>query len=246
MELVWFRGGLKMTINIRWLIVVFALFAGGCTTFETVPFDPSTHAGMDKITIVDPAAPTELDVHVLAPVGANFGLIGALATEAGLSAKRKTLNAAMATQQYDYLKEFNATLDESIGSAGYVVSRGTVERDVDDAAFLEDYSAIATDGAILDIYLQFIGYAAAGSNTEYRPTVMLAARLVDGAGSTLFADQIHYNPLGQTGDAITLDPHPDYAFEKFDMIEAEPARAAEGMSVAIKAVLGELAGLLEK
>lgn len=235
-----------MTRNIRLFVVVLTLFAGGCTTFETVPFDASTHTGIDKITIVDPAAPAELDVHVLAPVGANFGLIGALATEAGLSAQRKTLNAAMASEEYDYLEEFNTTLHESIGSAGYIVSRAAVERDVDDATFLEDYSAVTTDGAILDIYLQFIGYAAAGSNTEYRPTIMLAARLVDDAGGTLFADQIYYNPLGQTGEAITLDPHPDYVFEKFDMIETEPARAAEGMSVAIKAVLGELADLLER
>lgn len=227
-------------------LLICAVLMTGCTTFETTPFDAATHANLDSVVVVEPATPEALDVTVLAPVGANFGLIGAIATEAGLNAKRKTLAAATTSQNYSYLDQFNTLLDEKLSGAGYNVNRTDYDRDTSKLAFLKDYSAIDADGAILDIYVNFIGYAAAGSGTEYRPTLMLSARLVDQPGNVLFADQVFYNPLGATGDAITLDPDPQYTFAEFDQIGQEPDRAVAGINAAIDSVLTELARSLEK
>lgn len=102
--------------------------------------------------------------------------------------------------------------------------------------------------AQLDIGINFVGYAAAGSGKgqPYRPTMLVSVRLLDASGKqVLYQDQIlHHNVLNNT-TAVVIEPDTRYSYPNFKDMKRADAAAIEGLRDAVNKVAIALAQQLK-
>ncbi|MBT3358940.1 MAG: hypothetical protein HN403_04855 [Rhodospirillales bacterium] len=231
-----------------WLVL---MVVSGCATPPAIPFDRASAGDIKTIGILAPAFPERPTAFVAASPGQSFGLIGAL-IDAGIQANQeKRLNAALDSQQFVADPVFTDSLAEAAKAQGYAVTPIHVDR-VKKDRFLEQYPPI--DETKVDAYLDVIfvnyGYMAAGmaDSSPFRPWITMRCQLVRASDSTvLMQDAVNYNPLGrvgQNGTTVTLSPDPTFAFSNMETLESSPARAAEGLQVALGKVAAAVGTLL--
>lgn len=211
----------------------------GCVAVPEVPYDRST-AQVKTVAIVTPQTPETASVVLASTVGQSFGLIGAL-IDAGMQANREATFRQLVDQQRFSMREtFVEALKADLVSSGYEVKVIDVPRSKSD--FLETYPASPDQpvDAYLDISSIGIGYgyvaAGIGSSTPYRPTVALKARLVNAKDrSVLMQNTVTYNPImfgAAKLNSITIPPDPEYQFNDFDTLVADPPKAITGLRTA--------------
>jgi hypothetical protein len=101
--------------------------------------------------------------------------------------------------------------------------------------------------AILDVDLNFFGYAAggAGKNSPYRPTATAVARLVSADGKqTYFTDYFAYNNIFNSDIAVTMEPDPHYTYPKFGDLERAGMESQAGLKLALSGLAQKLASEL--
>lgn len=215
----------------------------GCAQMPQQAFNKAEHSHLKSVALAPPGLPERVAVRIATPVGANFGLIGAVVEETRAANAAREMAALLAKAGFDLNVTVEEALKSALTDAGFDVRRLPGERPVDQRAkFLSPVPA--ADGAemILDVYFPYIGYAAAGATTDYRPSITLHARLLHaGDGRTLFTDQIVYNSLLPAEKAIVLEPDPQFTFKDRDAFEADPAAVARGLEEAIRATAKALA-----
>ncbi len=99
--------------------------------------------------------------------------------------------------------------------------------------------------AVLDIYAPFLGFIAAGATTDYRPSMLLDAKLIRASDQkVLFADQIYYNNFNRNlaPKAVSRSsPIRAVSLKDRDELQANPQRTASCLQNAMDAAAKELA-----
>jgi hypothetical protein len=106
----------------------------------------------------------------------------------------------------------------------------------DKFGLLKRYSAVQGADAQLDIGVNYVGYAAAGSGKSqpYRPTVLITVRLLDPSGKkVLFQDQILHHNVSDTKGAVVLEPDPAYTYPGFKDLKTADSAAIKGLAEAV-------------
>ncbi len=239
---------LRLTTPPRLLAPLLLLASAGCVSYEVPdadyqPYNRALHQHIRHIGLLSPGVEEDLQVRIVNPAENNLPLLGPLVAE-GVAASRSSRFEALARQQgFSNRATMTDSLQAALEQAGYTVSRIVLERP--DERFIRRYADYPGVDALLDTYGTHAGYYAAGSSTPFRPTVFLGARLVDARSRTvLFSDSFVYNPIGDTGDAITLQADKAYAFAYYEDLEATPDKAFEGLRQGYQAIADKLGVLL--
>lgn len=220
-----------------------ALTLGGCSAPQHRPYNPVERHQIQRIGLLTPTVPDEVAVRMVVHPGQSLGVLGLLVAAGDMSDKTGDFTRALKSRGFRNGAGFEAQLKAGLAAAGYQVQTIAAPRGAAQDGYRSRYPA--ADGSVdayLDIYSDLIGYTAAGGTTPYRPTVNLNVRLVRAKDhKVLYQDRIAYNAFGDGGGAITLTPARGYEFAEFEHLVANPARAAEGLNVAMRATGDELA-----
>lgn len=223
-------------------VLLLAALASACAAPPHKPYDPAVRDGIHSIGLLPPAVSERTSVRLMVHPSEGLGMVGMVIAEGDMSAKSANFSNAMRAQGYRCRVQFRDSLMTSLRGAGYEVRSLDLARAAGDQEFMDRYPV--ADGkvdAYLDLYSDLIGYAAVGVNTPYRPTVHLTARLIRARDlKVLWQDRIAYNDLGE-GNAVTIQPVLGYQFGAYEELMANPARALEGLNVALRATGDELA-----
>jgi hypothetical protein len=244
-------------------IVLSSLILAGCATpYQPVPFD-RTATPVTKISVVENALPAEVGTQKLATTGENMasaagasgGLIGALvvgviagAVEANIeNNQRKKIQDALASQKFEGEAIFDAALEEALKGQNYQVETIAIARaNTRDMIVLTPKADAEAGAAVLDAFGLNYGYQLVGGSTQWRPFVTMKVRLLDHKDpkKILMDNQITYNPVVKNEVTVSIPVDETYAFQKIEDLEADPARAAEGLRVALQAAAKATADLL--
>ena len=223
----------------RWAVLALLLLPVGCGA-PPIPYDRAAGAPVATVGFLTPSMSDRPTVCVWGGPGQMFGLVGAIAEAAVLSAREARLVEALASRQFAARPLFIERVSAAIGAQGYRVVPVAVERTKRD--FLESYGGLpAGPDAWLDCFFVEWGYLAAGvgDSTPYRPYANVTCRLVRAAdGTVLMRDRVIYNwPLGRPppNPVITIPPDPQYSFVTSDQLVADPERAVQGIDAAFRA-----------
>ncbi len=235
--------------HFQWLrtAALVATLAGmaACTTFPTQEYNKDANSGVHVIAIAPIGMPDRPQVVIINAVGNSFGLIGALVEATRASNASKEAATALQTGNFAYKTYLPAEIDSGMKAGGFetIVLPGT-RTGADAEKFLATLPPAPGADALLDIYVTFIGYAAAGASTPYHPAVHVEARLTDlRTQRVLFADQVYYNNFTPVAakKAISIEPDPKFAFADRAAMVAAPAEVSRELREACGAVAAELA-----
>lgn len=229
--------------------VLFAavVLLSGCAALPQTGYNKEANNAIKTVAVPQIAIPEKADVRIIAPVGANFGLIGAIVEESRFAAARTRLQNSLASVNFDFKSLINSELQRSLTEAGFAPSflaadpakktpTGSARKE-----WAKKLGQQAGSDAYLDVTISGFGYFAAGATTDFKPGLGLWARLIETkSGKTLFEDQIVYNPAYAATKAITIEPDSQYSFNNQDALNSDPGKAAAGLSGAITAVTNEL------
>ncbi len=216
---------------------------GGCAAPTMRAYDPAVRTKIHSIGLLTPAVSDTVAVRMEVHPGQSFGVFGMLIAEGDMEGKTGAFTRAAQGKGFICSKTFQAQLDAGLRNGGYEVKTVDARRPVHEYKFLDQYpKADGSVDAYLDLYTDLVGYIAAGGGTPYRPTVYLNVRLVRATDhKVLYQDRIAYNAFGDGDGAITLTAAKGYEYWKFDDLVADPARAIEGLQMAMRATGDELA-----
>ncbi len=176
------------------------------------------------------------------------GSIGQLAAAKGKDTKRRKFSEALLAQDYRYQQQVNESLARRLANAGLTATPLEFSRSIDNVLgevpprrFEKRYPDSPASDLLLDIYVDFVGYSAEKLGEPYLPTFHIGARLVDTRSkTTVYESLIHYRSFDVEGEQSTIEPDPQYTFEDFDALLAEPGKAKRGLELAIDAVIDRL------
>lgn len=226
-------------------LMLLTLWSAGCATTqrgEGQPFNRAAQSHIKTIGILTAAMESEVQVRVVNPAEENFPLLGPLIAEVAMAAKTDSFTDRLRAQKFSNRREIEAAAARALGAGGYKVVWVKAERSA--GSFLRKYPEVPKVEALLDLYGTYGGYFATGSSTPYRPTYLVGVRLVDARSKkVLFTDTVIYNPIGDTGTAITIQADDRYAFDSYDDLVRAVPKAIEGLRAALTA-LGDRIGKL--
>jgi len=243
-------------------VAALAMSACATTQYTPTPFD-RTSAGVTSIIVVEDAFPEDPQVQKLATNGANMAgamaaqaglaglLVGAVAAgvEAGIAADQtKRMRTALESQGFDAEAIFDAALEAALTDSGYAhkAMGFTRNKERELIAFVPNANA-ATGTAVLDVTATGYGYQLVGDGTTWRPFVSAVVRVTDpkDPAKILLDNRVVYNPVATPDVIVNLPADEVYSFEKMEALEADPAKAAEGLRRAIEATAAAVAQLLK-
>jgi hypothetical protein len=243
-------------------VAALAMSACATTQYTPTPYD-RTSAGVTSIIVVEDAFPEAPQVQKLATNGANMAgamaaqaglaglLVGAVAAgvEAGIAADQtKRMRAALDSQGFDAEAIFDAALEAALTDSGYTHKPMGFARNKEREfiAFVPNANAEA-GSAVLDVSAGGYGYQLIGGGTTWRPFVTAVVRVTDPKDPTkiLLDNRVVYNPVATPDVIVNLPADEVYSFEKMEALEADPAKAAEGLKRAIQATATAIAQLLK-
>lgn len=238
--------GLRTRCLPRTAALVAALAAlAACSTFPTQEYNKDANAAVHVIAIAPIGMPDEPQVTIVNAVGNSFGLIGALVEASRASNASKEAATALQTGNFAYKTYLPVEIDNGLKADGFqtIVLPGT-RTGADAQKFLATLPPATGADAVLDIYVTYIGYVAAGATTPYHPAVHIQAQLTDlKTNKVLFADQVFYNNFlpKQAKKAISIEPDPKFAFADRAAMVAAPGDVSKDLREACGAVAAELA-----
>jgi hypothetical protein len=249
---------MKKTIG---LLAACAALSACATPYQPTPFD-RVGTGTKTLIVVSDALPDAIGTQKLATNGQNMasamaagaGLAGVLvgAVAAGIEAnieagQRAKIQAAIAPLGFDGEKIFDDALDAALKAQGFELATVDIARDKARGFVTVTPQAGATPGsAVLDLAGANFGYQLIGGGTQWRPFVTMAVKLSDAADpkKVLLDNRIIYNPAVKDTVTVSIPVDERYSFAKIEDIEADPAKAAEGLKVALEATAQAVAQLL--
>jgi hypothetical protein len=169
------------------------------------------------------------------------------ATRASNASKEATTELAAAG--LNYKTYIPAGIESALRDAGFEVMMLPGSRPAADSnKFLSALPPAPGADTLLDIYIDYVGYAAAGAKSPYHPAVHLQAQMTDlKTRKVLFADQIFYNNFvpAAAKQAISIEPDPQAVFADRAAMRAAPNEVAKDLRAALDAVAAELAKQLK-
>jgi len=230
------------------LLLIAVAFLNGCVTKPEIPFDKGV-SNIKTIGILTPYEPGHGSVVLASSVGQSLGIIGALVDTGMRLSRESKFNTLLEQESFIYQDELLKSLSDRLTAGGYVVSTVAVPRSG------ADYLKVYPKGdenkvdAYLDVVVTGYGYVAAGigSSTPYRPIDGIKVRLVRASDSkVLMEDMVVFNPVGPAvaSNIVTVPPNPDYTFQDFDALTADPAAMTKGLKDSIDQSADAVAKLL--
>ncbi|MBS0366062.1 MAG: hypothetical protein JSR67_09590 [Proteobacteria bacterium] len=228
---------------------VLAVMLSACASFPTQELDKASNTSLHVIAVAPIGMPDKPMVTIVNAVGNSFGLIGAVVEAARASNASNEAVNELASGGLAYKAQLPADIESSLKAAGFEVQMLQGARAANQtASFLTTLPAAPGADAVLDLYVSYFGYEAAGAQSAYRPAVHLEARLLDAkTQKVIFADQIYYNNFmpAAAKKAITIEPDAQAVFADRAAMRAAPADVARWLRVAQKAVADGLANQLK-
>lgn len=232
------------------LLAAVVLTLAGCASAPPeIPYDRTTAGTIHTIGVLTEGYPSGGPSAILAAnLGASFGLIGGITEGIMRSNRESSLRDIMASQNFRFENEFNATLLQAIAAHGYQVVTVPVGREQGNKLF-DKYPAnfeVAAD-AYLDIAVNDYGYIAAAisDSAPYRPFMSARVKLVRASDkAVLMQDIIIYNPYNNPKNAVTISSDPAYSYTTFDMLEGDRTGTVTGLKIAADQSAAAVANLL--
>jgi len=236
-----------MTISKLAAALTALLALSACATQPEIPYDRNAEQSNKTIGLLTPGWPSGPTSFLASEPGQSFGLVGALIDAARQSNRDKDLEKIIAAHNLDLRAQFVTRLSANLESKGYKVV--AVSADATRSSFAKKYPGAAEGiDSYLDVAVPIYGYMAAGigADSPYRPWFAAGAKLVRANDAhVLMQDRVVYNTIGEAKNVITLSPDPQYAFPKWNDVEAAPDRAVAGMQDAADKSADTIANLLK-
>lgn len=219
-----------------------------CAGQPEIPYDRTMAPNNKTIGFLTPAWPSSAVSFLASNPGQSLGLIGALVNAGIQEGRDADLKVMLDNQKIDANAVFVTELTANLQSKGFTIV--PVAADVKRGGYLKKYPTAGTDkvDSYLDVAVIQYGYLAAGigSDSPYRPWCESLVKLVRASdGAVLMQDSVTYNSFLDLKNRVKLSPDPDYAFAKWTDAKADPAKVAQGVSVAAKKTADAIGNLLK-
>jgi hypothetical protein len=230
----------------------FAVLLSGCVTPlpKQQTFDRVAYAKVKTIHVM-PMSKVEMQVFMMNNPAGSFGLIGALVASGQASSMQHTMLGLYASDPIHPRQYFQAELTKDLVARGYVVVWPVLDEAADAkhsrSGLRDTYAPVSDADAILDVDLNFFGFAAggAGKASPYRPTATAVAQLVGADGKQIyFTDYFAYNNVFNSKVAVTMEPDPRYAYPGFGDLQRAGGSSEPGLKLALSEVARKLASEL--
>ena len=230
--------------------LVFLLCAGCAAKFQPDALDISELTQESRIGMlpINFLAKPSVNVHDN-PVGL-LGTAGKVTLIKGQDTKRRKFSSALDALKYSYQQQATEALLTRFTEAGVDVRLIKFNRSIDNTLgsvpprrFEKRYPD--GDGSLdllLDIYVDYAGYAAESLGADYLPTVHIGAQLVNAeTHAIVYHSLIQYQSFSDAREGVSaIAANPAYAFRGFDELMAQPEKARDGLKLAISEVVGRL------
>jgi hypothetical protein len=197
-------------------------------------------AGHRKIALIPVGLPQRPTLMIIKSINDYLGIFG-IATELRKQlAASKELSAELAEGGLDYRTYVPAQLEAALKAADVDVVAVPGQRTAgENFRFLSHPPAGADDAALLDVYVEYLGYTAEDSHTPYRPLVQLRARL--SRPGSKFETRVDCGKSAALKDVATVNVDQRFSFADRQALKSASAEVALGLRSAIDAVAAELA-----
>ena len=224
------------------------LLAGCVSAPPRQAFNQAGHSDIKTIYVL-PEKPVDFTVFMMNNPAASFGLIGALIASGQQADEEKDMRGFEQQADFHPALYFKDVLSRDMQARGYRLVWpdplvDSSKPDHDAFGLRKGYSPVTYADAMLDVAIDFFGYAAAGAGkgSPYRPTISMGARLVGRDGKqNLFTDFFVYNNVFNAKQAITLDADPQYAYPMYSDLKAAGVQSMEGLKHALDTMAAALA-----
>jgi hypothetical protein len=232
-------------------LAVVSLLGGCASAYHPVPFDHAT-SGVSSLQLINNDMPAQSSVRKLATNGQNIASGASGAGLAGLfvvvavagvegsiaSDQNKKINTALATQNFDGKAIFNDALLADLHDQKYDTSITHISRDEDhNLVDLNPQPQAPAGTAVLNVDGYGYGYQQVGGVKNWRPYVILAVKMYDAKQPTkvLLDNRVEYNAVVPSALTVNIPADDTYSFDSIEAIQANPAKAAEGLKAALVA-----------
>jgi hypothetical protein len=215
-----------------------------CGTLPAQNFDRLSRASVKRIEVVPIGTPEHLQVRIMNPIGAGFGVVGNLVESRRAAGASQEIENVLAAAHYDFRTSLANSIAQAVSKVGFSISRLTGARpDKEHSRFLAKYPHEKKIDAYLDVYATYVGFEAPQSSTAYRPRLELSARLVSAKDNQiLFQDRIVYGcPENTDEDAVLVRADDKLSFRNRAALQVDPTKTARALQSAIDATAWELA-----
>ncbi len=231
-------------ISVVALVVLLAACGG---PYQADRLKPEELANVKKIVILpfnlQPKAEVDIDRTYIGWASSA----AAFALAKGADTRKNKFTDALEAMDFDFNDYFVSELQSAVRRVGVPADMMDFRRTKDNilgavppGMFEKRYPKV-DDAAILDVYVNLIGYSATTLTSDYLPTLHVGARLIDGdTHEVLYENLIHYRDLGMEGSHTVLAADQQYAFENFPALMEDVSTAKDGLQQAIDSVVAEL------
>ncbi|MEM9532384.1 MAG: hypothetical protein AAGA23_15820 [Pseudomonadota bacterium] len=176
------------------------------------------------------------------------GTAGRVAVAKADDSTRRKMTEGLEAAQYFYRQEINreliARLNDDGIKAEFIEFRRSIDNvlgEVPPRRFEKRYPKDAGYDYLLDIYVEYFGYAAGSVGADYLPTAHVAVRVVDGASlDPIYESLIQYNPVSDVEGSVNLEANADFAYSNVGDLLDDVPRAKEGLKEAVDIVMETL------
>ncbi len=230
------------------LAVVSVVVLSGCATpIPKQEFNAEASSHIKSVALTRYEEQKEIGVVVVAHAGASFGLIGAAIAAADMNSKTTKLTAALDVSKLQPASTFNDRLQTALAAQGYAITPVGLGREVSESEVKAKLATMVAKDASL-IVRSDASYIAAGSSSDYLPSVSARAELIDGKGDkVLYREFFAYGFNGQAAkDTVTLAAAPECRFPDFDTLLSQSDLARKCLATGVEAVAQAIANDLKR
>lgn len=227
------------------MLLASALLVTGCATkFEKQAFNSEAATHIKKITVTQLADLEEYPVIVVNHPGNSFGLVGAVIVAADRAGKTKKLNEALDPTKAKIVSTFYDKAFPALKNIGYDVIAVPIKLN-------EKTSDIKTmtqksQGQDASLFINFgAAYLAAGTSTDYYPSVALTAELTDTkTQAVLYRESYQYGYNNGVKEIAYLEAASACKFKDIDALtlnmDVTKKCLFDGVDVLVKQLVADL------
>jgi hypothetical protein len=215
-----------------------------CGALPTQNFEHSTRATIKRVDIVPIGTPEHIQVRIMNPIGAGFGVVGNLVEARRAAWASQAMENTLAAAHFDFRASLSNAVTQAVSKVGFTITPATGTRpEKEHARFLSAYPQLKHVDAYLDVYATYVGFEAPQSSTAFRPRLEVSARLVSAKDhQVLFQDRIIYGCVENTDEeAVLVRADDSLSFKDRGALQIDPTRTARALQSAIDATAWELA-----
>lgn len=228
-------------------IGVLAVTMVGCATApQKTAFNRELATTIHSIAIVQEPNQSSYPARILVHAGQNFGLIGALAAEADMASKSRTLTQVVAPYKLNIQQRLVADLTSKLTAEGYVIESISLPEGTAAKKALDVATTLTKSDGVL-VLTSASGYVSANHTAAYQPQVRVAANLYERATKKqLYNEAVNYGFATANDDAIMITADEKYSFKDMAAIKATPEAVAQGLIEGVAPVAERIASDLKK